>query len=223
KSIFSAQRSSDQHIKQLNKHVRLPEVKSEIVKSKGERRSLALKAKKKSSDEECSTSGSKDEEYAMAVKDFKKFFKRRDLNHLIGECPKPPRDKNQRAFVRGSWSDSGEEDDEKIQDETCLVAQEPNEMCLGVDLEPDEWINDSGCSKHMTGNRKLFSTYKAYNGGNVSFGSNLHGNIINKGTISNDSLKIDNVEHVDNLGFNLLSIGQICDIKCRVTFFEHDS
>ncbi|GJX53108.1 retrovirus-related pol polyprotein from transposon TNT 1-94 [Tanacetum coccineum] len=47
--------------------------------------------------------------------------------------------------------------------------------------------------------------------------------MIGKGTISNDSLKIDNVEHVDNLGFNLLSIGQICDNKCRVTFFEHDS
>ncbi|GJZ99491.1 retrovirus-related pol polyprotein from transposon TNT 1-94 [Tanacetum coccineum] len=50
-------------------------------------------------------------------------------------------------------------------------------ICLGVDLEPDEWIKDSGCSKHMTGNRKLFSTYKAYNGGNVIFGSNLRGHI----------------------------------------------
>ncbi|GJX76639.1 hypothetical protein Tco_0323450 [Tanacetum coccineum] len=50
-----------------------------------------------------------------------------DPNHLIRECPKPPRDKNQRAFVGGSWSDSGEEDDEKIQDETCLVAQALNE------------------------------------------------------------------------------------------------
>ncbi|GJS25276.1 retrovirus-related pol polyprotein from transposon TNT 1-94 [Tanacetum coccineum] len=70
-------------------------------------------------------------------------------------------------------------------------------ICLGVDLEPDEWIKDSGCSKHMTGNRKLFSSYKAYNGGNVIFGSNLRGNIISK--------------------------GQICDNKCRVTFSEHDS
>ncbi|GKF94042.1 hypothetical protein Tco_0283742 [Tanacetum coccineum] len=34
---------------------------SEIVKAKGERRSLALKAKNESSDEECSTSKSKDE------------------------------------------------------------------------------------------------------------------------------------------------------------------
>ncbi|GJV75005.1 retrovirus-related pol polyprotein from transposon TNT 1-94 [Tanacetum coccineum] len=75
----------------------------------------------------------------------------------------------------------------------------------------------------MTGNRKLFSSYKAYNGGNVIFGSNLRGNIIGKCTISNDSLKIDNVEHVDNLRFNLLSIGQICDNKCRVTFSKHDS
>ncbi|GJX33658.1 copia protein [Tanacetum coccineum] len=54
------------------------------------------------------------------------------------------------------------------------------QICLGVDLEPDEWIKDSGCSKHMMGNRKLFSTYKAYNGGNVIFGSNLRGNIIGK-------------------------------------------
>ncbi|GJR25676.1 retrovirus-related pol polyprotein from transposon TNT 1-94 [Tanacetum coccineum] len=187
-------------------------------------------AKKESSDEECSNSGSEDEEYAMAVRDFKKFFKRRgrfvrqprndkktfqrsqddkkgksdrkcfrcgDPNHLIGECPKPPKDKNQRAFVGGSWSDSGEEYDEKVKDETCLVAQASNEICLGVELEPDEWIKDIGCSKHMTGNRKLFSSYKAYNGGNVIFGSNLRGNIIGK--------------------------DQICDNKCRVNFSKHDS
>nr|GEV68093.1 reverse transcriptase domain-containing protein [Tanacetum cinerariifolium] len=149
---------------------------SEIVKVKNERKSIALKAKKESSDEECSTFGSKDEEYAMAVRDFKKFFKRR-------ECLKPPKDKNQRAFVGGFWSDNGEEDDEKIKDKTCIVAHASSEICLGVDLEPEEWIKDSGCSKHMTGNQKLFSTYKAYNGGNVIFGSNLCDNIIGKACI----------------------------------------
>ncbi|GJR47190.1 copia protein [Tanacetum coccineum] len=40
-------------------------------------------------------------------------------------------------------------------------------ICLGVDLEPDEWIKDSGCSKHITGNQKLFSIYKAYNRGQI--------------------------------------------------------
>ncbi|GJS35628.1 zf-CCHC domain-containing protein [Tanacetum coccineum] len=49
----------------------------ETVKSKREQsRSIALKARKESSDEDSSTSDSEDEEYAMAVRNFKKFFKR---------------------------------------------------------------------------------------------------------------------------------------------------
>nr|GEU94222.1 zf-CCHC domain-containing protein/UBN2 domain-containing protein [Tanacetum cinerariifolium] len=52
-----------------------------------------------------------------------------DPNHLIRECPKPSKDKNQRAFVRGSWGDSGKEDDEKVKDETCLVAYASSEVC----------------------------------------------------------------------------------------------
>ncbi|GJS94620.1 retrovirus-related pol polyprotein from transposon TNT 1-94 [Tanacetum coccineum] len=150
----------------------------------------------------------------MAVKEFKKFFKRRgifarqpqgdrktfkrsrndgydkserkcfrcgDPNHFIGECSKPPKNTDQRAFIGGVWSDNGEDEVEKTKDEACLIAQAPDEICLGVNLEPDEWIKDSGCSKYMTGNRKLFSSYKAYNG------------------------------------------GQICDNKCKVIFTEHDS
>ncbi|GJR27843.1 hypothetical protein Tco_1104075 [Tanacetum coccineum] len=83
-----------------------------------------LKAKKESSDEECLTFGSEDEEYAMAVRDFKRCG---DTNRLIGECLKPPKDKNQRAFIGGSWIDSGEADDKKVKDETCLIAQASNE------------------------------------------------------------------------------------------------
>ncbi|GKE04586.1 hypothetical protein Tco_1396604 [Tanacetum coccineum] len=51
---------------------------SEASKNKKEEyKSLALKAKKVSSDEEASSSDSEDEEYAMAIRDFKKFFRRR--------------------------------------------------------------------------------------------------------------------------------------------------
>ncbi|GJV15047.1 hypothetical protein Tco_1360370 [Tanacetum coccineum] len=60
-------------------------------------------------------------------------------NHLIGECPKPPKDKNQRAFVGGSWSDSGEEDyDEKVKDEMCLVAHASSEVCSESSYFSDE-------------------------------------------------------------------------------------
>nr|GEV63644.1 hypothetical protein [Tanacetum cinerariifolium] len=97
----------------------------------GKRKSLALKAKKESSDKESLSSRSKDEEYVMAVRDFKKLLQKKrygDPNHLIGECLKPTRDKNQKAFVGGSWSDSGEEDDENSKDETCLMAHASSEV-----------------------------------------------------------------------------------------------
>ncbi|GKC56502.1 hypothetical protein Tco_1084100, partial [Tanacetum coccineum] len=124
--------SLDELIGNLKVHEMIIKKDSEIVKAKGEIKSLALKAKKESSDEECLTSSSQDEEYAMEVRNFKKFFKIRgrcgDPNHLIGECPKPPKDMNQRAFIGGSWSDSSEKDNEKDKDETCLMAQASSEV-----------------------------------------------------------------------------------------------
>nr|GEW01898.1 zf-CCHC domain-containing protein/DUF4219 domain-containing protein/UBN2 domain-containing protein [Tanacetum cinerariifolium] len=123
--------SLDELIRNLKVHEMIIKKYSEIVKAKVKRKSLALKAKKESSDEECSTFGSKDEEYAMAVRDFMKFFKRRGRfvrqlrndKNTFQRSRDDKKDKNQRAFVRGSWSDIGEEDDEKVKNETYLVAQ----------------------------------------------------------------------------------------------------
>ncbi|GJS68906.1 zf-CCHC domain-containing protein [Tanacetum coccineum] len=168
--------SLDELIGNLKVHEMIIKKDFEIVKAKVERKSLTLKAKKESSDEECLTSGSEDEEYTMAVRDFKKFFKRRgrfvrqsrndkktfqrsrddkngksnrncfrcgDPNHLIRECPKPPKDKNQRAFVGRSSSDSGEEDDEKVKNKTCLVAQASSEIeptSIAKALSDSSWV-----------------------------------------------------------------------------------
>nr|GEZ59898.1 UBN2 domain-containing protein [Tanacetum cinerariifolium] len=110
--------SLDELIKKLKVHEMIIKKDSEIGKAKVEKKYLTLKAKKESSDEECSTSESEDEEYAMEIRDFKR-----------RECPKSPKDKNQRAFVGGSWSDSDEEDDEKVNNETCLVVQASSEVC----------------------------------------------------------------------------------------------
>ncbi|GKC02518.1 hypothetical protein Tco_0994128, partial [Tanacetum coccineum] len=35
------------------------------------------------------------------------------------------------------------------------------EVCLKCNLLPDDWSVDSGCTKHVTGNRILFTSYKA--------------------------------------------------------------
>nr|GEZ08452.1 UBN2 domain-containing protein [Tanacetum cinerariifolium] len=69
--------SLDELIRNLKVQEMIIKKYSKIVKAKGERKSLTLKAKKESSDEECLTSRSVDEEYSMAVRDFKKFLKRR--------------------------------------------------------------------------------------------------------------------------------------------------
>nr|GEV64957.1 hypothetical protein [Tanacetum cinerariifolium] len=102
---------------------------SEISKVKKEKfKSLALKARKVSSDEEVSCSESDNEEYAMAIKEDKKekedrrCFKCGDPNHFIRDCPKHSYN-NQKAFVVGCWSDS--KDDSK-KEEVYLMALDNN-------------------------------------------------------------------------------------------------
>ncbi|GJU97365.1 retrovirus-related pol polyprotein from transposon TNT 1-94 [Tanacetum coccineum] len=182
-----------------------------IVKQKLKGNLIALKAKKESRVDRMFDFGSETKVRHGVKETSISYFKDEVIENafkivgdqmFIGELSKPPKIE-QRAFVGGSWSDSSEEDDEKVKDETCLI-------CLGVDLEHDEWIKDSRCSKHMTGNRKLFSTYKAYNGGNVIFGSNLRGNIIGKG------------RGIRKKGLNVMKLGnKPKDQICLITIDEN--
>nr|GEV63132.1 copia protein [Tanacetum cinerariifolium] len=105
--------SLDELIRNLKVHEMIIKKDSEIVKAKGEIKSLSLKAKKESSDEECLTSGNEDEEYAMAVLETSRSSSREK-------------------------SDSGEEDDEKAKNEMCLVAQASNEVCSDSSYFSDE-------------------------------------------------------------------------------------
>ncbi|GJY04347.1 retrovirus-related pol polyprotein from transposon TNT 1-94 [Tanacetum coccineum] len=92
-------------------------------------------------DDETSTSGSDDEECATAKRSFRqrddkksksdrKRFRCDDSYHLIGDCPKPPRNKDQKAYIGGCWSDSKNEAEDKTNDETCLMDQSSNEVTL---------------------------------------------------------------------------------------------
>ncbi|GKC11493.1 hypothetical protein Tco_1008275 [Tanacetum coccineum] len=129
----------DELIGNLKVHEVVMEKDSKIYSSKKERvKSIAFKAKKESSDDETLTSGSDDEEYAMAKgKSDQKCFRCGDPNNLIGDCPKPPRNKDQKAFIRGSWSDSENEAEDKTNVETCLMAQLSNEVTLNSSYYSD--------------------------------------------------------------------------------------
>jgi hypothetical protein len=71
----------------------------------------------------------------------------------------------------------------------------------------DTWLMDSGCSQHMTGNKKWFSSFtllshKEY----VTFGD------LSTGFIKvNDCFTLNDVALVDRLRYNMLSVSQLCD------------
>nr|GEV91833.1 copia protein [Tanacetum cinerariifolium] len=91
---------------------------------------LIQSAKKESSDEECSTSRSEDEENSMAVRDFKKFLKRRS------RFVRQPR--NDKKTFQRSRDDKNDKNDEKAKEETYLVAQASNEVCSNSSYFSDE-------------------------------------------------------------------------------------
>ncbi|GJR22130.1 zf-CCHC domain-containing protein [Tanacetum coccineum] len=111
----------------LKVHGVVMEKDSETYKSKKERvKSIALKAKKESSDDETLTSRSDDEDYAMAVRKFKKFFRRK------GKFVRQPR-KEKKSFRQ--------RDDEKGKsDMKCFRCGDPNHLiddcpkCMILDI-----------------------------------------------------------------------------------------
>ncbi|GKE89310.1 hypothetical protein Tco_1566785, partial [Tanacetum coccineum] len=85
----------------------------------------------------------------------------------------------------------------------------------------DQGIFDSGCSRHMTGNKFYLSDYQDSGGGFVSFaGSPKGGKITRKGKIKTGKLDFEDVYFVKELKFNLFSVLQICDKKNSVLFTE---
>ena len=81
------------------------------------------------------------------------------------------------------------------------------------------WYIDSGCSRHMTGDKTLFKTLKEKVGDYVTFGDGSHAQVLGKGTIEIPRLPLlKDVLYIKGLKANLLSITQICDEDFLVQF-----
>ncbi|GJS81820.1 hypothetical protein Tco_0748361 [Tanacetum coccineum] len=77
-------------------------------------------------------------------------------------------------------------------------------------------IIDSGCSRHMTGNKAYLADFQDFNGGPVAFGGSK-GYITGKGKIKTGKLDFEDVSFVKELQhFNLFSVSQMCDKKNKV-------
>nr|GEZ67831.1 integrase, catalytic region, zinc finger, CCHC-type, peptidase aspartic, catalytic [Tanacetum cinerariifolium] len=80
------------------------------------------------------------------------------------------------------------------------------------------WIIDSGCSKHMTGNRALLTNFVELILGTVRFGNNDFAAIAGYEDVVIGSMTIKKVYYVEGLGHNLFSVGQFCDKGLEVAF-----
>ncbi|GJV85812.1 hypothetical protein Tco_1525710 [Tanacetum coccineum] len=85
----------------------------------------------------------------------------------------------------------------------------------------EKGVINSGCSRHMTGNKSYLSNYEGIDGGFVAFrGSTKGGKITGKGKIRTGKLDFEDVYFVKELKFNLFCVSQMCDKKNNVLFTD---
>jgi len=81
------------------------------------------------------------------------------------------------------------------------------------------WYLDSGCSKHMIGDKTNFFNLLLKQEGHVTYGDNNKGKILRRGTIGDkNTFLIHDVLFVEGLKHNILTISQLCDKGYQVTF-----
>ncbi|GKC40171.1 retrovirus-related pol polyprotein from transposon TNT 1-94 [Tanacetum coccineum] len=83
------------------------------------------------------------------------------------------------------------------------------------------WYLDSGCSKHMTGNRSQLINFVHKFFGTVRFGNDQIAKIMGYGDYQMGKVTISQVYYVEGLGHNLFSVGQFCDSDLEVAFRKH--
>ncbi|GJU92118.1 hypothetical protein Tco_1304541 [Tanacetum coccineum] len=80
------------------------------------------------------------------------------------------------------------------------------------------WYLDSGCSKHMTGDRSQLTNFVNKFLGTVKFGNDHVAKILGYGDYQIGNVMISRVYYVEGLGHNLFSVGQFCDSNLEVAF-----
>nr|GEX00631.1 putative ribonuclease H-like domain-containing protein [Tanacetum cinerariifolium] len=83
------------------------------------------------------------------------------------------------------------------------------------------WIIDSGCSKHMTGNRALLTNFVKKFLGTVHFGNNDFAMIFGYGDVVIGSMTIKKVYYVEGSGHNLFSVEQFYDKGLKPLYLLH--
>nr|GEU93228.1 retrovirus-related Pol polyprotein from transposon TNT 1-94 [Tanacetum cinerariifolium] len=84
------------------------------------------------------------------------------------------------------------------------------------------WYLDSGCSKHMTGDRSQLTNFIHKFLGTVKFGNDHAATIMGYGDYKIGNVTISRVYLVEEIGNDLFSVGQFCDSDHEVAFHQHN-
>ncbi|GJU52552.1 hypothetical protein Tco_1226266 [Tanacetum coccineum] len=82
------------------------------------------------------------------------------------------------------------------------------------------WYLDSGCSKHMTGDRSQLTNFVNKFLGTVKFRNDHVEKILGNGDYQIGNVTISRVYYVEGLGHNLFSIRQFCDSNLEAAFLQ---
>ncbi|GJW38845.1 hypothetical protein Tco_0064690 [Tanacetum coccineum] len=109
---------------------------------------------------------------------------------------------------------------EPILDTACMFMKHVHELLVYV-VQIVLWYSDSGCSKHMTRNRSQLTNFVNKFHGTVKFGNDQIAKIMGYGDYQIGNVTISRVYYVEGLGYNLFSVGQLCDSNLEVAFRKH--
>jgi hypothetical protein len=104
---------------------------------------------------------------------------------------------------------------------TCLMAKEKKVYASGG----SSWIIDSGCTNHMMGEKKMFTSYVKNKDSQdtIIFGDGNQGKVKGLGKIAiTNEHSISNIFLVESLGYNLLSVSQLCHMGYNCLFTNVD-
>ncbi|GKA21165.1 putative ribonuclease H-like domain-containing protein [Tanacetum coccineum] len=149
--------------------------------------------------------------YSQSSRPFNRYYANK--NSIINTNVNTARVKNTTARDRAVVSENKGKGANAVKASACWGNPQQKEY-------KEKAVIDSGCSRHMTGNKCYLDEYEDYDGGFVSFGDDK-GRISEKGKIKIGSLDLDDVYFCKELKYNLLfNVSQICDKKNNVFFTD---
>ncbi|KAE8693581.1 Detected protein of unknown function [Hibiscus syriacus] len=121
--------------------------------------------------------------------------KSRGMSNMIATMKRKGQSKNKHKAHVATWSDEeGSDEEEQKVANLCLMtfgedSKEKKHCYKARETNPNSWYIDSGCSRHMTGDKNRFSEFNAKNEGEMTFGDDSKGHI--EGIINRNEVRHD--------------------------------